>query len=175
MGSMAVLPFLSKKIGKKMSFFLASFCPVFGFALLWVLGYVAPTSVIGVAVCSGIINIGIGFMLVFITVILSEVVDYGEYKLGTRNESILFSMQTFVVKFAGAFSGFLSGVGLSLIGYQANVQQTPMAENGMRIIMFLIPAVLSALCFLLYAKGYKLTPQFYKKVRETIDERRQEK
>ena len=84
-------------------------------------------------------------------------------------------MQTFVVKFAGAFSGFLSGVGLSLIGYQANVQQTPMAENGMRIIMFLIPAVLSALCFLLYAKGYKLTPQFYKKVRETIDERRQEK
>ena len=81
MGSMAVLPFLSKKIGKKMSFFLASFCPVFGFALLWVLGYVAPTSVIGVAVCSGIINIGIGFMLVFITVILSEVVDYGEYKL----------------------------------------------------------------------------------------------
>lgn len=175
MGSMAVLPFLSKKIGKKMSFFLASFCPVFGFALLWVLGYVAPTSVIGVAVCSGIINIGIGFMLVFITVILSEVVDYGEYKLGTRNESILFSMQTFVVKFAGAFSGFLSGVGLALIGYQANVQQTPMAENGMRIIMFLIPAVLSALCFLLYAKGYKLTPQFYKKVRETIDERRQEK
>ena len=175
MGSMAVLPFLSKKIGKKMSFFLASFCPVFGFALLWVLGYVAPTSVIGVAVCSGIINIGIGFMLVFITVILSEVVDYGEYKLGTRNESILFSMQTFVVKFAGAFSGFISGVGLALIGYQANVQQTPMAENGMRIIMFLIPAVLSALCFLLYAKGYKLTPQFYKKVRETIDERRQEK
>ena len=175
MGSMAVLPFLSKKIGKKMSFFLASFCPVFGFALLWVLGYVAPTSVIGVAVCSGIINIGIGFMLVFITVILSEVVDYGEYKLGTRNESILFSMQTFVVKFAGALSGFISGVGLALIGYQANVQQTPMAENGMRIIMFLIPAVLSALCFLLYAKGYKLTPQFYKKVRETIDERRQEK
>ena len=172
MASMAILPLLSKKIGKKISFFMASFCPVIGFALLWILGYIAPTSIIGVGVCSAIVNIGIGFMLVFITVFLSEVVDYGEYKLRTRNESILFSMQTFVVKFAGAFSGFLSGVGLTAIGYVANVQQTPMAENGMRIIMFLIPAILSALCFLFYIKGYKLTPKFYSEVRSTLEERR---
>lgn len=174
MGSMAILPFLAKKIGKKLSFFLASFCPVFGFALLWILGYVMPKNIIGVGICSAIVNIGIGFMLVFITVILSEVVDYGEYKLGTRNESILFSMQTFVVKFAGAFSGFLSGVGLTLIGYQANVAQTASAENGMRIIMFLIPAILSALCFLIYSKGYKLTPQFYKEVQNSIARKRVE-
>ena len=45
-----------------------------------------------VGVCSAIVNVGIGFMLVFITIFLSEVVDYGEYKLGTRNESILPSM-----------------------------------------------------------------------------------
>ncbi len=175
MGSVAVLPLLSKKIGKKISFFLASFLPVLGLALLWVLGYIAPTNIIGVAVSSAIINTGVGFMLVFITVILSEVVDYGEYKLGTRNESILFSMQTFVVKFAGAFSGFLSGAGLSLIGYEANVQQSSLTENGMRIIMCLIPAVLFALCFFVYTKGYRLTPDFYRQVRETIDARRQEK
>lgn len=173
MGSMAVLPFLSQKIGKKVSFFMASFCPVVGFALLWIFGYFIPKNVLAVGICSGIINVGIGFMLVFITVFLSEVVDYGEYKLGTRNESILFSMQTFVVKFAGAFSGFLSGVGLDLIGYKANQAQTVMAENGMRVIMFLIPALLSALCFLIYIKGYRLTPDFYREVRETIDINRQ--
>ncbi len=172
MGSMAILPFLSQKIGKKVSFFLASFCPVFGFALLWILGYIIPKNVIAVGVCSAIVNVGIGFMLVFITVILSEVVDYGEYKLGTRNESILFSMQTFVVKFAGAFSGFLSGIGLTAIGYVANQQQTAGAENGMRIIMFLIPAVLSALCFLIYIKGYKLTPDYYKEVKAGIEANR---
>ncbi len=172
MGSMAVLPFLSKKIGKKISFFCASFLPVAGFALLWVLGYVAPTNAAAVGVCSAIVNSGIGFMLVFITVILSEVVDYGEYKLGTRNESILFSMQTFVVKFAGAFSGFVSGIGLTAIGYVANQQQTPGAEMGMRVIMFLIPAVLSALCFLIYIKGYKLTPEFYGKMREELHKRK---
>jgi melibiose permease len=174
MGSMAVLPFLSQKIGKKISFFLASFLPVFGFAALWILGYIIPKNVVAVGICSAIINAGIGFMLVFITVILSEVVDYGEYKLGTRNESILFSMQTFVVKFAGAFSGFVSGIGLTAIGYVANQAQTPSAMTGMRIIMFLIPAVLSAICYLIYIKGYKLTPEFYKEMRETLALRRKE-
>lgn len=173
MGSMAIFPVLTKKIGKKASVFLASFLPVFGFALLWILGYFIPTNAIAVGVCSAIINSGIGFMLVLITVILSEVVDYGEYKLGTRNESILFSMQTFVVKFAGAFSGFVSGLGLTFIGFEANRQQTAGAENGMRIIMFLIPGILSALCFVFYKFGYKLTPEFYGKIRDELHARKE--
>ena len=173
MGSMAILPFLSKKIGKKLSFFLASFLPVFGFALLWIMGYIMPTNVFMVGLSSAIVNCGIGFMLVFITVILSEVVDYGEYLLGTRNESILFSMQTFVVKFAGAFSGFVSGIGLTLIGYKANVEQTVATENGMRMIMFLIPAILSALCYVIYKKGYKLTPDFYSEMKNELHNRKE--
>lgn len=171
MASMAILPALIKKFGKKPMFICASFLPVLGFALLWVLGYVAPTNVFGVGLCSVIVNFGIGFMLVFITVILSEVVDYGEWKLGTRNESILFSMQTFVVKFGGAFSGLVSGLGLTAIGYVANQQQTAGAEMGMRIIMFLIPGILSALCFVFYKTGYKLVPEFYSKVLEDLRER----
>lgn len=174
MASMAILPFLSQKIGKKISFFMASFLPVFGFSLLWIVGYIAPKNVILVGIASAIVNSGIGFMLVFITVLLSEVVDYGEYKLGTRNESILFSMQTFVVKFAGAFSGFLSGIGLNIIGYVANKQQSAFAENGMRVIMFLIPAILSALCFLLYQKGYKIDASLYAKIKEELASRRGE-
>ena len=168
MVSMAVLPAFSKKIGRKVSFFLASFLPVFGFGILWLSGYIAPKNAFLVGLSSAVVNSGIGFMLVFITVILAEVVDYGEYVLGTRNESILFSMQTFVVKFAGAFSGFLSGIGLTVIGYKANVEQSLMTENGMRIIMFLIPAILSGLCYVVFRKGYKLTPDFYKKVKESL-------
>ncbi len=174
MASMAILPFLSQKIGKKVSFFLASFLPVFGFIFLFAVGYIAPTNTILVGIASAIVNSGIGFMLVFITVILSEVVDYGEYKLGTRNESVLFSMQTFVVKFAGAFSGFLSGIGLKLIGYVANQEQTPFAENGMRVIMFFIPAVLSALCFLIYKKGYKIDSETYSKIKSELANKRGE-
>lgn len=168
MGAMAAFPITAKKLGRKFTVTLASFLPVFGFALLWLFGHIAPTSVYAVGIASAVINCGVGLMLVLITVILSDTVDYGEYRLGTRNESVIFSMQTFVVKFAGAFSGFVSGIGLSLIGFVPNVRQSAATETGMRIIMFLIPAVLSALCFVIYKKANTLTPQFMDEIHRTI-------
>ena len=161
MAAQFTFPSITKVIGRGQAFFLAAFLPVAGFVLLFVLGIVAPTSIIAVGVASAIVNYGIGFMLVFITVMLADVVDYGEYSLGTRNESILFSMQTFIVKFAGAFSGFVSGVGLTVIGWKAGVTPGAGTIAGMKIIMIAIPAVLSALCYVFYKKGYKLTGAFY--------------
>ncbi len=174
MVSMAILPTFSQKVGKKVAFFMASFLPVIGLALLWVMGYVMPMSIIMVGVCSCIVNAGIGFMLVFITVLLSEVVDYGEYKLGTRNESILFSMQTFVVKFGGAFSGFLSGIGLTVIGFVANQQQSAGTMTGMKIIMILLPAIMMAFCYVIYIKGYKLDGETYKMIRDELRKRKEQ-
>ena len=174
MVSMAILPMFSQKVGKKIAFFMASFLPVIGLVLLWVMGYVMPMSIVMVGVCSCIVNAGIGFMLVFITVLLSEVVDYGEYKLGTRNESILFSMQTFVVKFGGAFSGFLSGIGLTVIGFVANQQQSAGTMAGMKIIMILLPAIMMAFCYLIYIKGYKLDGETYKMIRDELRKRKEQ-
>lgn len=168
MGALLTFPIICKKIGKKPIFAIATILPAVGFAAILVAGFVAPQSILLVGICSAIVNIGIGFMLVLITVILAEVVDYGEYKLKTRNESILFSTQTFVVKFAGAFSGLISGVGLKLIGFVPNVEQGMGTVWGMRIIMIVIPAVLSLLCLVVYKKGYKLNDEFYRHVIDTL-------
>lgn len=172
MAAQASFPKVSVALGKTKTFLLASFCPVVGFLLLLIVGYTAPYNVLLVGICSAIVNFGIGFMLVFITVMLADVVDYGEYKLGTRNESILFSMQTFIVKFAGAFSGFVSGVGLTLIGWKAGVEQGAGTILGMRVIMIVIPAVLSLLCYVMYKKGYRLTGEFYQEMVETLRKRK---
>lgn len=114
------------------------------------------------------LNIGIGFMLVLVTVSLADVVDYGEYKFGTRNEAIIFSMQTFVVKLAGAVSGFISGVGLTIIGFVAN--QTPAAGTiaGMRVLMILIPGILAILTYVIYLCCYKLRGEYLDEVKTAI-------
>ena len=100
-------------------------------------------------------------MLVLVTVILAEAVDYGEFKLGTRNESIVFSTQTFVVKFAGAFSGFIAAASLNPIGFVPNEVQSAGTILGMRAIMIFLPAVLSILCLVVYKKGYRMNDKFY--------------
>ena len=112
-------------------------------------------------------------MLVSITVMLADVVDYGEYTLHKRSEGILFSMQTFIVKFAGAFSGFVSSVGLGLIGYIPDVQQGEGTILGMRIIMIVIPALLSALCFVIYKRRYKIKGEFYTKMMAALKAERE--
>lgn len=174
MVALAAFPKISEKIGRGKAFLLASFLPVVGFILLLLCGFILPGSIIMVGVCSAVVNIGIGFMLVLITVMLADVVDYGEYKLGTRNESILFSMQTFIVKFAGAFSGFVSGIGLTLIGYVPNEAQAPHTIIGMRIIMIALPALLSFLCFVIYKKGYRLTAEFCRKMMQELRTRKEQ-
>ena len=161
MGALAVFPSLSKKVSKKVVFAASSLLPVVGFAALAAVGYIAPQNIILVGVCSAIVNIGIGFMLVLITVILSEAVDYGEFKPGTRNESIVFSTQTFVVKFAGAFSGFIAAVSLDPIGFVPNEVQSAGTIADMRVIMLVLPAVLSILCLVVYKRGYRLTDEYY--------------
>lgn len=163
MAALAVFPSLSKRISKPVVFAVSSLLPVVGFAALLGVGYLAPTNILLVGICSAVVNAGIGFMLVLVlvTVILSEAVDYGEFKLGTRNESIVFSTQTFVVKFAGAFSGFMAAAGLDIIGFVPNAQQSEGTMMGMQVIMILLPAVLSVLCLVVYKRGYRLNDAFY--------------
>ena len=161
MAALALFPTLSKHVSKRFVFAASSLLPVAGFAALGAVGYLAPTSILLTGLCSAVINAGIGFMLVLVTVILAEAVDYGQFKLGTRNESIVFSTQTFVVKFAGAFSGFIAAASLKPIGFVPNQVQSASTVMGMRVIMILLPALLSVLCLVVYRRGYRLNDAFY--------------
>ena len=66
-----------------------------------------------------------------------------------------------VVKFAGAFSGFMSAAGLKIIGFVPNEVQSAGTMMGMRVIMIVLPAILSLLCLVVYKRGYRLNDKFY--------------
>jgi len=169
---LALFPSIAAKVGRPATFFLAMASQVAGFLLLFGLGFMNAYSVLTVGLCSVVINIGIGFMLVLVTVCLADVVDYGEYKFGTRNEAIIFSMQTFVVKLAGAVSGFISGTGLQLLGFVADQEQSAGTVVGMRVIMILIPALLAIITYAIYVKGYKLRGPFLEEVKAAIADKK---
>jgi melibiose permease len=103
---------------------------------------------------------------------LADAVDYGEYKLGTRNESIVFSMQTFMVKFAMALSGLVTGLGLAAFGFVANAKQDPLSLAGIRLLMFVLPAVLLIASLIIYLKHYRLNGSYFHGIREELAARR---
>ena len=105
-----------------------------------------------------------GMLTVLTTVFLAGSVDYSELKTHHRDESVVFSMQTFVVKAASGLAVFICGIGLDLIGLAGDtaetgeiVSQSASTLLGLRLMMNLLP-ILGLLCaFLFFRKRFKLT------------------
>lgn len=168
--SLMLFPKISQIVGRRNIYTIACMLTVLGFVGMFVVG----GSENGILLCIvGIAyNLGVGFLNASTTVMISNAVDYGEYKIGKRSESIIFSAQTFIVKFSTAFSGLIIGFGLSIIKYIPNGTQTASTIMGMKIIMFLLPAALMVLCAIIYTKFYKLHGKFYTDVMTSLESRR---
>lgn len=159
-GALFLFPILSKFLSKKQVFAIASFSPAIGLAGLVICGFFVPQNAIIIGVCGVLYKLGSGLTLGATTVMLADVIDYGEVKLGTRNESIIASFQTLLVKTASAVSAWLIGVGLTVVGYVPNVGQSASTIMGMRVLMGVVPTVITVLGFIIYVKGYKLEGAF---------------
>ena len=172
MGALFIFPIFSRFMNKKVVFAIASFTPAVGLIGLLVAGMVAPNNIPLVVICGLFYKFGSGLTLGATTVMLADVIDYGEVKLGTRNESIVASFQTLLVKTASAVAGWLIGVGLTIFGYVENVPQTPETIMGMRILMGVIPSVVTVLAFVIYVKGYKLDSSYMEKISQQLKEKK---
>ena len=164
-----LFPILTQKIGRQSVFKLASILPVIGLAMLFVFGIVAPTNAALIAFAGIILKSGSGLLLGSTTVMLADVVDYGQYKLGTRNESIIFSAQTFLVKAASAVSGWLVGVGLSIAGYVPNAVQNASTILGLKVLMIGLPILCAIVMFIVYKNKYKINGEFHDMVLKALE------
>ena len=113
-----------------------------------------------------------GILTVLTTVFLTGTVDYAELQTGHREESVIFSMQTFVVKAASGLSVFLVGIGLNLIGMgevSGKSQDELAAETsfiftdsmrlGLRLMMTVIPILGLAVALIYFNRKFKLTDE----------------
>jgi len=103
-------------------------------------------------------------MNILTTAMLADTVEYGEWKLGVRSESIVFSVQTFVVKLASALSAFIVGLGLDIVGFIPDTAQSASTLTGLRFIMFVLPIFGLVASLWVYRKRYKIDAAFYEKI-----------
>jgi GPH family glycoside/pentoside/hexuronide:cation symporter len=72
--------------------------------------------------------------------------DYSEWKTGRRATGLVFSAAGMSNKFGWAIGGSLAAALLAIYGYHANMVQTEHAQEGIRILMALAPAVGTLVC-----------------------------
>ncbi len=156
----SLFPRLASLIPRKMLWLLACTLPILSSFILLFMNIFAPGDLLLIGLSGATIRFGVGIANALQTVMLSDVVDYGEYKTGRRSESIIFSIQTMLVKFAGAFGGFIVGVGLTVVGYQANVAQTEETLFGIQSLMIVLPVFLMMFSAIIYKRFYRLHDGF---------------
>lgn len=120
----------------------------------------------------GILASGVALALPFS--LLSDSVDYGEWKTGVRAAGLLTAIGAgFCIKAGAGLGGALPAWILGATGYVANVPQSPEAIHGIELGFIWLPAVFYALAIvpvLFYNKFEALEPQIQKE----LEERRKE-
>ena len=170
LAAMLSLPSLRKKHSSRSIFRGALMVTMAGYALMFLVmlfnNYSLP--MLGVLSATAVvIFIGFGLATVLTTVFLADTVDYGEWRTGSRNESVTFSMQTFVVKLASAVSAFIVGLtvkaltipGQNSAGSDILTKASEQPASGlllMHLVMTLIPLVGVFVCILYFSRRYKL-------------------
>ena len=167
-----LLPVLSKKFTRRKAIQGAMCITVFGYIGMTLFGSVMNNFVL-FAVFGLLCCIGVGAMFVSQTIMLADIVDYGEYKLKIRSESIVFSMKGFLQKLAYTIQSIIIALGLQFSHYNADLEtQTALTKNTISAMMLIIPPIFVVLSFIIFTKKYKLYGELSEKVTNFIYSRK---
>jgi melibiose permease/lactose/raffinose/galactose permease len=126
------------------------------------------------------------FIQLLMLLFLADAVEYGEWKLGKRNEAASFAVQPFINQFGGAASkGIISFTlivsGINMIANAAGADPARAEEiiNAtpgeaiwiMKIAMMILPLICILIGFALYAKKFKIDEKLYAKILADLEAR----
>ncbi|MDR9416418.1 MAG: MFS transporter, partial [Gracilimonas sp.] len=77
---------------------------------------------------------------------LADTADYSEWKYGRRSTGLVFSAATFAQKAGWGIGGALAGWLLALYNFVPNVEQSPEAITGIKLMISVFPGVLYMSC-----------------------------
>ena len=116
------------------------------------------------------------FIQLLMLLFLADAVEYGEWKLGKRNEAASFAVQPFINQFGGAaskgvvsFTLIISGINMianEIASNPANEAQIIAAMPGsavwiMKVSMMILPLICILIGFVLYMKKFKIDEETY--------------
>ena len=183
---MLFYPLLRRKFSSLQIFYICLTMAVIGYAVLLVLAFTNMSVVFLLFIPGFFIFAANGMLTVITTVFLANTVDYGELKNNRRDESVIFSMQTFVVKLASGVAALVASICLSvnhlqsgtevseadkLVDWSLNVAQS--AKTGLRMTMTLIPILGLAVAFFWFRKRYSLTDERVEEIARQVKAKRE--
>ena len=149
---------MSRKLGKRNAFLWSQGISIIGYILLWFL--LIPGKPYMFIFALTFFSFGIGSLFTLMMSMTSDVIDLDELNTGKRREGIFGAIYWWMVKFGFAIAGALSGVILSVIGFQEGIASTEQegAIIGLRVFFSGFP-ILGTLIAMWIMRDYDLTEE----------------
>jgi melibiose permease len=171
---MVLFPLLRKFMDTIKIFYVSFIMAIAGYVVLLALVFTSMSNVFVLFIPAFFIFAANGMLLVLTTIFLANTVDYGEMKNKRRDESVIFSMQTFVVKLASGIAALVVSICLSLCHLSSNTDATDVAGSvggnviGLRMTMTVIPIIGLLIAVFYFNRKYVLNDAKMQEIRESI-------
>ncbi len=161
LGTLAVYPMVAKLMNRRSLYTLGTVLVLIGYGIF----FFAESSIILIALGAVLVFVGQAFIQTLMLMFLADTVEYGQWKLGKRNESITFSIQPLINKIGGALATGIVSITLIFSGVKVDGGTADaIGDEGKMIIklaMFVIPLIMIVAGYIVYLKKYKISEEFY--------------
>ena len=160
LAALAVFPLFSKKYSRKTLYAFATILVVAGYVIF----FFSPMDMLFIGAAGILLFTGQAFIQLLMLMFLTDTVEYGQWKLGRRNESITFSVQPFINKIGGAIANGIVGVTLIVSGINAAKSPEDVTDSGlliMKLAMLILPLIFIVSGYIIYHKKFKIDKQMY--------------
>ncbi len=168
--ALALFPIFSKRYSRRQLYAFSTVLVVAGYLVF----FLSPMKIIPIGIAGVLIFIGQAFIQLLMLVFLADTVEYGQWKLGRRNESITFSVQPFINKIGGALGNSIVGVTLIVSGINSAATPEDVTPEGlliMKLAMLILPLIIIVAGYIIYHFKFKIDKKMFDRILAELDER----
>jgi len=180
---MILYPLLRRFFTSIKIYFISMGMAIAGYISLLVLASTSMSNVFLLFIPGFFIFAANGMLAVITTVFLANTVDYGELKNYRRDESVIFSMQTFVVKLASGISALIAALALQILALSNDTEEGATAVDyslgvaasqkmGLRMTMTIIPIIGLIFAIFWFKNKYILNDEKLKEISAELVQRK---
>lgn len=185
--ALSVFPLFTKKFTRKQIYFVSMIAVV----VAYIIFFLSFEKLWLIVIAGLVLFFAQAFIQILTLLFLTDAVDYGEWKLGKRNESVSFAVQPFVNQIGSAVASGVLGFTLIISGIndisnkvanttdqreiEALINSTPAHSIWiMKVAMMIVPLLCILAGFLIYNKKFKIDEKMYAEIRLELEKRAEE-
>jgi lactose/raffinose/galactose permease len=168
--AVALFPVLTTKFSRRKLFF-SSLAIMTAALILYAL---SGTNVWMALVAAGLFNLPQPLIFLVVLMTITDSVEYGQLKLGHRDEAVCLCVRPLVDKLSGAVTGGIVGLTAVWVGMTGGATAADITAGSLlkfQLIMFAVPVLLLVLAAFVYRGKVTLTEEEHARIVEELEEK----